>query len=176
MIHRTRHDRCTHALSGACSSRRTTAAALILAVCVAGAAMGPALGDSINFLGAGGGTYWYLATSSDFGWEGGDVISLTGLEEVTGANQPFGFSVAYTPYSVAWTCTQPRFGLTAFSIQSVAESGQVPYSIASEDPSSGWIPGPAYAPEPTTVAMFCTGLAALAGVAWRRRRSPKAAG
>lgn len=150
--------------------RASTIALVALLGCMVAGAPGPALGDSLSFLGQGGGTYWYLAnTDSDFFWEAGDVVSLTGMSEVTGANEPFGFNVAYTPSSVTWTCTQQRLGLTFFNLQSITGPAPAPYSIASEDPSSGWVPGPAYTREPTTMVMFCAGLTALGAAAWRRR-------
>ena len=150
-------------------SRRNAVAAGVLLVCLLATRGGQSPADSLSFLGQGAGTYWYLASATDFAWDPGDVVALTGMEQVTGGNAPAGFTIAYSPYSVTWTCTQATFGFPVFGVQSAAPPGTIAYSIESADPSAGFTPGPEYVPEPTTVGMFCTGLVALGAALWRRR-------
>jgi hypothetical protein len=144
---------------------------LLVSLLVAGDAGAPASADTLSYLGQGGGTYWYLASATDdFTWNTGDVVSLTGMDNLTAANAPFGFSVAYTPWAATWTCTEDFAGVAVFTVDSAAIAGQVSYSIVSGSGSSGSIEGPEYTPEPTTVMMFSAGLFALVAVVWRRTR------
>jgi hypothetical protein len=128
-------------------------------------------GDTLTFIGRNG-DYRYRATSSDNGWDVGDTITLTGLEQVTDARAPGGFTVVFTPYTVTWTCIEARGGKPMLRVESIAGLGDAFYTIQSGDPGAGIIAGPAYVPEPMTLVLFSAGLLLLMA-AWRRR-SPSA--
>ena len=145
-------------------------AALLFAACTAACTSTQALADSLSYIGKAGASYWYMASASDFVWQAGDFISLTGMEQVSGANEPSGFTVVYTPHTVQWTCVQQAFGPKFLRVDSAAAAGQVPYSIQSSHPGAGNVTGPEYVPEPATVCLFCGGLMVLAGLVWRRMR------
>ncbi|MFQ5809736.1 MAG: PEP-CTERM sorting domain-containing protein [Armatimonadota bacterium] len=145
-------------------------AACFLAVLAAACGAAPALADSLTFKNQSAGRYHYGATATNNRWDPGDVIALTGLEQVTDANAPPGFSVAFSPYEVTWTCLQQTAGQLSLRIDSVAAAGDVSWDIQSPDPGSGTVTGPAYVPEPETIALFGGGLILLVGLAWRRKR------
>ena len=130
-----------------------------------------AFGDTLTFVGRNS-HYRYRATSTSNGWAVGDTITLSGLEQVTGANAPGGFTVVFTPYTVTWTCIAARGGKPMLFVESLAGQGDSSYTIQSANPGAGTIAGPAYVPEPVTLVLFSAGLMLLMA-AWRRR-SPAA--
>jgi hypothetical protein len=160
--------------AAACRTRlaanRSTIAASLLAVCLLAGGAAPLVCDSLSFVSHGNSRYQYKAEASDNRWDPGDIIVLSGLEQVTGAEGPKGFTVELSPYTVTWTCIELTHGKPHFDVYSVAAEGDSPYIIASSDPGSGSVTGPAYVPEPMTIALFGGGLLTLAA-ALRRRRS-----
>ncbi len=141
-------------------------AVLLVVIALIGEAS-PASSDTLTFLGLNG-RYRYRAISTDNGWDVGDTITLSGLQQITGASTPGGWTVAWTQYSVTWTCIQSKGGRPLLNVYSVALPGDSSYFIQSADPVAGTITGPAYVPEPTTIILFSAGLTLL-GTALRRR-------
>ena len=153
------------------AAKRSTIGVVLLVVWFLTGGTASVVADSLTFIGRTSDRYRYRAESSDNGWQVGDTIVLSGLEQVAGAEAPKGFKVdALTPYSVTWTCIEERPGRPHFEVYSVAAEGDVLYTITSSPPTTGTVTGPAYVPEPMTVLLFCSGLFTLAA-AVRRRRS-----
>ncbi|MFQ5809634.1 MAG: PEP-CTERM sorting domain-containing protein [Armatimonadota bacterium] len=145
---------------------------MLSVVCTLADGVPPAFCDSLAFIGRTNGRYRYRAFSSDNGWDIGDSITLTGMEQITGASAPGSFVVSeVTPYTVTWTCISDRGGRPILNVFSIAGEGDIAYSIASGNPGSGTVTGPAYVPEPAAIALFSGGLIVLGGCVWRRRRS-----
>ena len=155
------------------AARGSLVAATVLVLCALVAAGTPALGDSLSFVQQSGGTYWYLATADDLSWDAGDIVELTGMDMVASVTTPAGFTSVYSGIWVRWTCTQTNSNPLLLGVQSAAPAGQISYDLQTSDPSSGFVAGPEYTPEPTTVAMFCSGLMALVAVVWRRNSGAK---
>jgi hypothetical protein len=144
---------------------------VLVAVCTTACAVAPALADTMTYVEYVGTNYKYKAEASDASWDVGDIIALSNLDGVTSASEPIGFTLSYTPYNVTWTCVEAIGGPKTVTVQSAVAPGEVTWTILSNDSGGGAITGPEYVPEPGTIALFCGGLVALGGAAWRRRRS-----
>jgi PEP-CTERM motif len=135
--------------------------------------------NSIVFEGQSGNTYYYGvdATSRVLTFTPGETLTFTGLADVTGASYiyPDLFIATFTSTSVTFTNpgsvgfesgVYPDF----FTIDSTAPLGTVMYTAdTTSGIISGSIGGPAsVTPEPSTFALFGTGLIGLAGAARRK--------
>jgi hypothetical protein len=136
--------------------------------------------NSIVFEGQSGNTYYYGvdATSRVLTFEPGETLTFTGLADVTGASYiyPDLFTATFTSTSVTFTNpgsvgfesgVYPDF----FTIDSTAPLGTVMYTAT--DTTSGILSGPiggptSVTPEPSTFALFGTGILGLAGMARRK--------
>ena len=145
-------------------------AAWLVATLAAGSAVAPVLGDTVLFSSQSPGVYDYRAQATDNRWDPGDTITLTGLDQITGATSPNKFTVAFTPFSVTWTCIQQASGQQNLRIDSLGAAGTVSWGIQSGDPGAGTVTGPAYVPEAASILMFCGGLILLGGAVARSRR------
>ena len=125
-------------------------------------------GDSFN--------YGIDVTSSGLVFDGGQTITFTGLADVTGASAPT-FDTAFTSTSVTFTSLinhtflGPFIFFDLFTIDSTAPLGSITYTAQSTNEGSltGSLDGPtSVTPEPSTLALFGTGILGLAGVARRK--------
>jgi hypothetical protein len=133
-------------------------------------------GDSFN--------YGIDVTSSGLVFDAGQTITFTGLADVTGAfaDPPFQFfDVTFTSTSVTFTNESgigttftflgPRIDNDVFTIDSTAPLGSITYTAETDNEGilTGSLEGPAaVTPEPSTLALFGTGILGLAGVARRK--------
>ena len=138
--------------------------------------------DSVVFDSHSGDSFLYGAdiTSTSLSTNTGQTITFTGLADVTGASTAFSdiFAVAFTSTSVTFTSNGDQFFAgpaiinNVFTIDSTAALGSITYTAetANEGILTGSIDGPAGTPipEPSTLALFGTGLLGLAGVARRK--------
>ena len=137
--------------------------------------------DSIPFDSHSGDSFEYgidVTTSTPFEIGTGQTISFTGLADVTGASvqNPSLFTINFTSTSVTFT-SQNSIAFSGgnfigfFTIDSTASLGSITYTAetANEGILTGSIEGPAApTPEPSTLALFGTGILGLAGVARRK--------
>jgi hypothetical protein len=135
--------------------------------------------NSIFFEGQSGDKYNYGidVTSAYFIIEPGNTLTFTGLADVTGANSNFAPTFTATFTSTSATFSNPtglEFGSGVypdfFTIDSTAPLGTVMYTVdTTSGILSGTVRGPAsVAPEPSTLALFGTGILGLAGMARRK--------
>jgi hypothetical protein len=135
--------------------------------------------NSIVFEGQSGNAYNYGidVTSSGLTIAAGNTLTFTGLADVTGASviYPSIFTATFTSTSVTFTTPGgvgigPGVYLDFFTIDSTAPLGTVMYTVdTTSGILSGTVRGPAsVTPEPSTFALFGTGILGLAGMARRK--------
>ena len=142
-------------------------AAAVLAGCMAVASA-----DTVTFFAKSDDWYLYRADATNSTFEAGDTITLSGMDKVTNALTPSGFSVVFDRFTATWTALQDVTGVQFFGVLSTEVSGTIPWDVSSIDSGSGTVTGPEYVPEPASVVLFSAGLMALGLRARRRRETP----